>query len=145
MKEKYPLEQIVLIKQRRLDEAERFLKAKKEELENEKTKQKTLEEERDKTSNHRDDKIQQLREKLDQGTTTDKIEIMRDYIKVVEEELKQKEVKVQNQIKEVDKAKERVEEARKDMIKKQHDVEKLNTHRKEWTKEMKVMMEYFLF
>lgn len=142
MKTKYPLEQLVRIKQRRLDEAERVLKEKKAELEKEKEKQTKLEGERDKTYNHRADKMKQFRDELDKGTTTDKIKIMRDYIKVVEDELKQKEKKVQDQVKEVQKAAERVEEARKDMVKKQHDVEKLKTHRKEWEKEMKALMEY---
>lgn len=142
MKHKYPLEQLVRIKQRRLDEAERVLKEKKEELEKEKEKQKELEAKRDETYRHRMDKMTQLRDELDKGTTTDKIEIMRDYIKVVEDELKQKEKKVEDQIKEVEKAAERVEEARKDMVKKQHDVEKLKTHHKEWKKEMKALMEY---
>ena len=128
MKTKYPLEQLVRIKQRRLDEAERVLKEKKAELDKEKEKQTKLEGERDKTYNHRADKMKQFRDELDKGTTTDKIKIMRDYIKVVEDELKQKEKKV--------------EEARKDMVKKQHDVEKLKTHRKEWEKEMKALMEY---
>ena len=40
MKPKYPLEQLILIKQRRLEEAERILKEKKEALEKEKEKQK---------------------------------------------------------------------------------------------------------
>ena len=76
------------------------------------------------------------------GTTSDKIEMMRDYIKVVDEELKQKEKKVQDQIKVVEEAVEAVEAARKDMVKKQHDVEKLKMHRKEWEKEMRVIEVY---
>ena len=78
MKEKYPLEQLVRIKQRRLEEAERILKEKKEQLEIEKHKQKELEKERDQTLQHRKDKLDQLREVLDKGTTSDKIKMMRE-------------------------------------------------------------------
>ena len=142
MKETYPLEQLAMIKQRRLEEAERVLKEKKEQLEKEKEKQKELEEDRNTTFKHRAAKLKQLRDKLDAGTTSDKIEMMRDYIKVVDEELKQKEKKVQDQTKVVEEAVEAVEAARKDMVKKQHDVEKLKIHRKEWAKEMRVIEVY---
>lgn len=141
MKQEYPLEQLVRIKKRRLEEAERVLKEKKEQLEKEKEKQKELEEERNKTFRHREDKMKQLRETLDKGTTTDKIEVMREYLKVVDEELKQKEKKVQDQLKVVKEAEEAVEAARKDMLQKQQDVEKLKMHRKEWDKEMKQEIE----
>jgi len=50
-----------------------------------------------------------------------------------------KEKKVEEQIKVVKEAEEAVEMARKDMIKKQHDVEKMKTHRKEWEKEMRAL------
>ncbi len=142
MKEKYPLEQLAMIKKRRLEEAERVLKKKKEQLEKEKDKQKELEEDRNTTFKHRAAKLKQLRDKLDEGTTSDKIELMRDYIKVVDEELKQKEKKVQDQIKVVEEADQAVEEARKDMVQKQHDVEKLKMHHKEWEKEMRVIEVY---
>ena len=69
MKEKYPLEQLVRIKQRRLEEAERILKEKKEALEKERQKQKELEKERDDTFQHKKAKLDQLREILDKGTT----------------------------------------------------------------------------
>ena len=142
MKHKYPLEQLVQIKQRRLDKAERVLKEKKDRLNKEKETQKKLEDSRNETFKHHSDKLQQLRDELDRGTTTDKIETMREYIKVVDTELKEKEKKVQDQLKIVTKAEEEVEVARKDMVKKQHDVEKLKTHRKEWEKEIKIMVAY---
>jgi flagellar biosynthesis chaperone FliJ len=139
MKETYPLEQLAMIKKRRLEEAERVLKEKKLLLAKEQEKQKQLEEDRNTTFKHRAAKMKQLRDKLDEGTTSDKIEIMRDYIKVVDDELKQKEKKVQEQLKVVEAAEQAVEAARKDMIKKQHDVEKMKMHRKEWEKEMRVL------
>ena len=67
---------------------------------------------------------------------------MREYIKVVEEELKQKEKNVETQIEQVEEAKKAVEAARKEMLKKQQDVEKLKIHRKEWDKEMKALEVY---
>lgn len=142
MTEKYPLEQLVLIKQRRLEESERILKEKKEELEKEKERGKKLEAERDKTFEHRQDKLNQLREILDKGTTSDKIKVMREYIEVVNEELIQKEKRLQAQKKVIEEGEIAVEEARKDMLKKQQDVEKLKIHRKEWEKEMKLQMEH---
>jgi flagellar biosynthesis chaperone FliJ len=138
----YPLEHLVRIKNRRLEEAERVLKEKKEELLKEEERKKKLEEERNQTFNHKQDKIRQLRETLDEGTTSDKIKMMKTYIAAVDDELKQKEKKVQNQIKMVQTAEEKVEEARKDLYKKQQDVEKLKMHRKEWEKEMKALMEF---
>ena len=137
----YPLEYLVRIKDKRLEEAERILKEKKEELEKELEKQKTLQQQRDETKHHKQDKLNQLRATLDEGTTSDKIEIMKNYIKTVDEELKQKERKVQEQIKKVQEAEKKVEEARIDFLKKQQDVEKLKTHRKEWEKEMKLLGE----
>ena len=142
IKTKYPLKQLIRIKQRRLDAAQRLLQEKKEELQKEQKKYKELEEDRDVTLQHRTNKLQQLREELDKGCTTDKIEIMRSYLKVVEEELKQKEKRVEDQKKEVEEAEKRVEEARKDMIKKQYDIEKINTHYEEWKKEEKALIEY---
>ncbi len=139
MKDNYPLAQLVRIKKKRLEEAERLLKQRKEELKKEEEKQRQLEEIRDKTLQHQQAKIAQLRAELDKGTTTAKIESMRDYIKVVDEELQQKEKKVQDQIKEVEKAKERVDEARKDLLKKEQDVEKLEMHKKEWKEEDRLL------
>ena len=138
---KYPLEQITLIKQKKLDEAEKNLKEKKIALEKEQEKLKTVEAERDKVKTHRDEKLQQLREKLDEGTTTDKIQQMKLYLKDVDEKLKVKETKVTDQLKLVQAAEAKVEEARKEMVKRQHDMEKMRLHRKEWEKEQKVIQE----
>jgi len=138
----YPLEQLVRIKNRRLEAAEKVLKQKKEALDKEKERLKKVEVSRDETINHRQDKIDQLRETLDAGTTSDKVEMMKVYIKEVDGELKKKIKKVEEQQKVIEDAKEKVEEARKDLYKKQQDVEKLNMHRKEWDKEMKALEEY---
>jgi flagellar biosynthesis chaperone FliJ len=133
---KYPLEQLAIIKQKKLEEAEKVLREKKNALLKEQEKLISLEKERDKVKQHKDAKLTQLRQKLDEGTTSDKIQQMRQYLKVVEEQLKQKEGKVKEQKKQVDAAEKQVETARLDLLKKQQDVEKLQTHRKEWEKQL---------
>lgn len=139
--QKYPLEQLAFIKQKKLDEAEKVLKEKKEALLKEEEKLAAVEKERDKVKEHRMAKLTQLREKLDAGTSTDKIQQMKHYLKVVDEQLKIKEQKVKEQQKHVDAAKNALEAARQDFLKKQQDVEKLKIHRKEWEKEMKLQLE----
>lgn len=139
--EKYPLEQIVAIKKRRLEEAEKVLAEKKALLEKELAKLKTLKEQRDEVKQHKEAKLQQLREKLDAGTTTDKIQQMKHYFKLVEEKLKQEELKVKEQEKQVDIAEKQVEAARQDLFKKQKDIEKLKIHHKEWSAELQDWIE----
>ena len=136
MNPKYPLIQLVRIKKRRLEEAERILKQKRKELEKEIEKQKQAEKVRDESKNHKEDKLNQLRAKLDSGTTSDKVKVMKDYLQVVDEELQEKEKKVEGQIQEVKKSREKVEAARQDFLKKQQDVEKLFMHYEEWKKEI---------
>lgn len=139
---KYPLEQLAIIKQKKLEEAEKTLKEKKEALIKEEEKLKAVEKERDKVKEHRHAKLEQLREKLDQGTSTDKIQQMKYYLKVVDEKLKAKELKVKEQNKHVENAHKQVELARQDFLKKQQDVEKLRLHREEWKKEMRLLLEH---
>jgi flagellar biosynthesis chaperone FliJ len=134
--EKYPLEQLRAIKQRRLDEAEKVLKEKKRLLEEEQKKLAQLEKKRDEVKDHYTAKLTQLREKLDAGTGTDKIQQMKQYLKIVSENLKAEEVKVEAQQKVVKTAETAVEEARKEWVKKQKDVEKLKLHHTEWRLDM---------
>ena len=137
----YPLEQVQLIKKKKLEEAEKILKEKKEALEKEKAKLAALEKERDAVKVHRDDKLSQFRSTLDQGTTTDKIQQMKAYLKEVEEKLKVHQKKVSDQTKNVDVAQKNVDTAREEMLKKQQEVEKMNLHKKEWEKEIKKIIE----
>ncbi|MGE5195914.1 MAG: type III secretion T3S chaperone [Anaerolineae bacterium] len=139
---KYPLEQLVIIKQKKLDEAEKVLQEKKRALEKELDKLHALEKERNTVKEHKQAKLTQLRQTLDEGSTTDKIQQMKQYLKVVDEELKQKESKVKEQKKQVDAAEKQVEAARADLLKKQQDIEKLAMHRKEWDKEVYALMEH---
>jgi hypothetical protein len=138
----YPLEQVALIKQKKLDEAEKVLREKKKALEKEEEKLIAVQKERNEVKEHRFAKLTQLREKMDEGAPSDKIQQMRHYLKVVDEKLKLKEIKVKDQQKAVDAAKQQVEIARTDLIRRQQDVEKMKTHRKEWEKEMKIIAEH---
>lgn len=131
---KYPLEQLVLIKTKRLEEAQKKLKEKKALLEKEQLKLKKLEEESQKVFDHKMEKIKQLDEEINAGTTSHKIEIASKYLKVVEEDLNQKKRKVLDQDKVVKTAFSAVEMARMEMLKKQQDLEKLEIHRAEWKK-----------
>ena len=137
----YPLEQVTIIKQKKLDEAEKALKERKVVLDKESDKLTSLEKDRDTVKKHRDEKLEQFREKLDEGTTTDKIQQMRLYLKEVDEKLKLRETKVKEQKKVVEAAEKKVEEARQEMLKRQHDMEKMRLHRKEWEKEIKIIQE----
>ncbi len=138
MAKKYPLEQLVIIKQKRLEEAERELRDKKELLAQAEEKLEKVKAARDQVLNHKDDKIEQLRAGLDEGVPANKVEEMRNYLKVVEEDLQKKEKQVELQEKKVVEAEEAVEEARQMMIKRQKAVEKLSQHYKEWQKEMQI-------
>jgi flagellar biosynthesis chaperone FliJ len=139
---KYPLAQLAVIKGKKLEEAERTLRDKKEALLQEENKLRAVEQERNVVREHKHAKLNQLREVLDSGTTSTKVQQMKQYLKVVDEQLRQKESKVAEQKKRVDAAAHAVESARQDLFKKQRDVEKLQIHRKEWDKEMKAVEEH---
>lgn len=139
---KYPLHQLTLIKQKRLDEAEKVLREKKEALAKEEEKLHALEKERDEVKEHRQAKLNQLREGMDTGAPSDKIQQMKSYLKIVDEKLKTKEQKVKEQLKAVDHAQKQLDAARADLIKKQQAVEKMRIHRDEWKKEQKAIEEH---
>lgn len=140
MQVKYPLEQLALIKQKKLEEAEREVNVKKEALNKEIEKLKGVEKMRDAAKEHKDAKLLQFREELDRGTTTNKIRQMKNYLEVVSEDLAGKEAKVTDQKKHVASAKVALEEAKKVFLQRQKDVEKLKIHREEWEKEMRVIL-----
>jgi hypothetical protein len=136
---RYPLEQLGLIKQKKLDEAEKVLREKKKILEKEEEKLLVAEKERDIVKEHRFAKLTQLRQQLDEGAPATKVTQARQYLKLVDEKLKVKEQKVKEQKKAVDAANAQVEIARADLIRKQYDVEKIQIHRTEWEKEQKAL------
>lgn len=136
MEAKYPLAELIDIKKRRFDIAVKVLEDKKRILAEEEKKLQTAEKSRDKALEHKNDKLNQLRESLDTGESTDKVQQKKRYLKIVEEKLQEKQKKVDTQKVQVKNAKEQVEAAKIDMIHKQKDIEKLNMHKKEWEREL---------
>lgn len=137
----YPLEQLVEIKKNRFNQAVKILEEKKALLEKAKEKLKAAEKERDTVKSHRDAKLQQLREALDEGMRTDKIQQMKSYLKLVEEKLAVEQKKVKEQQKLVDLAQKQVELATQELFQRKKDLEKLEMHREEWSKEARYTIE----
>lgn len=131
----YPLKQVLEIKLRRVEEAEKVVKEKQQILEQEEEKLVQRKAERDKARQHHQDKLEQLREEMDHGTTSPKIQQMKAYLKVAQERLKVEEKKVQEQQSKVELAKKEVEEAKKLLNLRRLEVDKVNTHREGWEKE----------
>lgn len=140
-KPQYPLEQIISIKKNRFDQAVKTLEAKKEILEKAYEKLFDLTQEKDEVETHKKAKLDQIRAALDEGTTTDKIQQMKVYLKTVDEKWVEKKKKVAAQQKVVDAAQAQVDLATDDLFQKKKDLEKLELHKKEWTKEMMYMVE----
>ncbi len=90
----YPLGEVLEVKIRRVEDAEKALKEKLAALEIEKEKLVQREQERDKVKHHYQDKLAQLRHEFDTGTTSTKIDQAKVYIKVVQERLKIEEKKL---------------------------------------------------
>jgi cellobiose-specific phosphotransferase system component IIA len=76
-----------------------------------------------------------MREEIDAGTTSDKIERARLYIKLVQEKLAVEEKKVQDQKKQVELAEKNLEVAKAQLKEREKERDKLIEHKKEWTKE----------
>lgn len=136
MPEKYPLSELLFIKKNRFDQAVKTLEEKKALLEKEYEKLYDKTQERDEIKSHKEAKLFQMRQELDQGTTPAKIEQMRHYLLTVQEKLDHKEKEVVEQQKQVDLAQKQVDIATEDLFQKKKDVEKLEIHQKEWKKEM---------
>jgi len=137
----YPLQEVLIIKNRRVDAAEKVVKKRKGELEIEQKKLSECERARDKVKQHRMDKLCQIRYEMDHGTNTAKIQQMKAYITVVNEKLAEEEKKVTAQKQQVKVAEKNLEEAFEELRKKRKEVEKLDKHREEWSKEMRKEME----
>lgn len=131
----YPLKQVLEVKKKRVEEAEKVVKEKREALEKEQEKLKQRELERDKVKSHHQAKLTQLREELDRGTTTDKIQQMKAYIKVVKENLKNEEKKVKEQQEQVVLAEKNLQMAIHELAMKRLEVDKIELHKKDWFKE----------
>lgn len=131
----YPLKQVWDIKKKRVDDAEKILKQKKELLSIEEEKLKTAQMAKDEAQKLYSEKLTGLRSLLDEGSTTNVIKRERDYLKEVKEKLAKEEEKVNAQQKKVDAAKIEVENAQKFLKEKEKEVEKIEIHHKEWMKE----------
>lgn len=134
-KETYPLKQVLEIKIKRVEDAERVVKEKRQALEQEQEKLIKAEEARDKVREHQQDKLLQLREELDQGTTSPKIIQMKVYLKVVQEKLALEEKKVKDQKAKVVAAEKELEEAKHQLYLRRQEVDKIETHKTSWKKE----------
>lgn len=130
----YPLKQVLEVKKKRVEDAEKVVVEKREALAKEEEKLKQREAERDKVKAHHDAKLSQLREELDHGTTTDKIQQMKAYIKVVKENLKNEEKKVKEQKEQVQQAEKNLQDAIRALAQKRIEVDKLEMHKTDWLK-----------
>lgn len=131
----YPLKQVIEVKQKRVDDAEKVVREKQQILTQEQKKLAEKEAERDKVKDHKQEKLKQLRDTLDEGTTTTKIQQMKVYLKVVDEKLKVEEKKVHDQKEQVKIAEKNLEQAKLDLQKKRQEVDKLFMHKKDWDAE----------
>lgn len=131
----YPLEQLMTIKKNRFEQAIKTLEEKKIILEKAYEKLYDVTQVRDKALAHKQEKLIQLRQVLDEGSTTDKIQQMKVYLKLAVEKLAEKEKKVVDQQKQVDLAQKQVDLATDELFQRKKDLEKLELHKKEWEKE----------
>lgn len=140
----YPLEQVLEIKKRRVEDAERAVKAAQKELEKEQETLKQRERERDVVLKHRNEKLAQIRAEMDlvgETTTSQKIQQMKDYLKVVAKKLEAEEKKVEEQKEKVRQAQEKLDAAKEYLRLKNLEVDKLNIHKKDWTEEVKLELQ----
>ena len=93
----YPLREVLEVKIRRVERAEKAVQEKQKLLEEEKRKLKECEAARDKVKQHYQDKLRELRHEYDTGTTSTRIDRYKIYIKIVQEKLLVEEKKVKQQ------------------------------------------------
>lgn len=137
MSESYPLEQVLDVKKKRVEDAEKVVKEKEAALEKAQSQKDKAQQAYDKVKQHQQDKMNQLRNALDEGTTSDEIIQMKNYLKVVEENLATELKKVQDAEKVVNEKKAELETAKEIVKEKQKEVDKLVTHRQHWAEEIK--------
>lgn len=138
----YPLAQVIEVKQRRVEEAEKAVRQKQEALLEEEKKLKKAEDQRDKAKQHRNDKLQQLRDYIDaDDMNPDKVLQMKAYLDLVKQKLLEEEEKVKKQALAVEEAKKNLQAAKDFLKEKEKEVDKLQTHREEWLKQAKKELE----
>lgn len=141
VKIEYPLAAVIDIKKKRVTEAEKNVRVKEEAHQKELQVLAEKEAQRDKAKKHSDDKLAQLRHELDTGTTTDKIQQAKVYLKLCKEKVVVEEKKVAEQKEQVELAKRNVEIAKKELQQRRTEVDKLVSHRKDWLKERMAELE----
>jgi chromosome condensin MukBEF ATPase and DNA-binding subunit MukB len=134
----YPLIEVIRIKKRRLDEAEKVLRDKKLILEKELEKLKSLQKQFDEAKKVFDNYLFKLREAMDAGEPSQKIDQHKLHLKELKERYLLAQKNVENQKKVVKTAEEAVEVARADYQLKEKEVEKLHIHKSEWNQAMKL-------
>lgn len=132
----YPLKQIIEVKKRRVEDAEKVVLEKQLALQQEQDKLKQKEKERNEVLKHHNDKLKQMRDEMDHDTTSPKIQQMKAYHKVVKERLKVEEKKVNDQKEQVKIAETNLEQAKLELKRKRQEVDKIITHQRDWEKEM---------
>jgi flagellar biosynthesis chaperone FliJ len=137
----YPLEQLMTIKKNRFDQAVKLLEEKKKLLEQAHARLHAAMQERDEVSKHKTDKIDQMRQALDAGVSSTKIQQMKVYVKVVQEQLDTKEKVVIQKQQEVNTAQQQVDLATQELFQRKKDLEKLEIHKAEWEKQVRVWTE----
>jgi hypothetical protein len=138
---KYPLAQILLVKLRRVENAEKVVQERQAALKTEQEKLKERENARDVVLKHKKEKLKQLRDELDAGTTSPVVKQMKHYLEVVDEKLVQEEKKVAKQKEEVKLAEKKLEEA-KELLRERHkQVDKIYAHKDLWLKQAKKELE----
>lgn len=133
----YPLAQVIDVKKKRVEDAEKVVAEKRKALEDEQEKLKEREKAREEVKEHQLAKLKQMRKEMDEGTTSDKIIQMKVYLKVVDERLKVEDKKVQDQKAQVKTAEQNLENAILELNRKRQEVDKLLTHQKDWLLEMR--------
>jgi hypothetical protein len=128
----YPLVEVIRIKKRRLEEAERVLHEKKMILDKELEKLAICEKEADEAKKIFDTYLAKLREAMDQGEPTTKIDQHKLHLKELKLRHQTAQKKVDAQKKVVKSAQEAVDLARADHQLKAKELEKLSIHKAEW-------------
>ena len=143
-KKEYPLKEIIEIKKRRLEEAEKILRQKQDalvEAEKNLTEKKKLLNASEKVKL---EMIEKHYKKIENGTTADVMERHNHYIQeVINVKIAEEKKKVEAQKKVVQEAHVALDKARAERLEKHKDLEKIHTHEKEWSKEAKKELEIF--
>ena len=134
----YPLVEVIRIKKRRLDDAEKVLREKKAILERELEKLAQIQKELDSAKEKFDRYLQKLRQAMDEGEPSSKIDQHKLHLKDLKELYLLCQKKLDNQKKVVKSAEDAVDLARQDYQQKEKELEKLNIHKAEWVQALKL-------